>query len=45
MCTIKENLFIWSQEELALLTINMKRLYANPKEDIFQVGWVWLVRK
>lgn len=37
MCTIKENLFVWSQEELALLTINLKRLCANPTEDIFQV--------
>jgi hypothetical protein len=37
MCTIKENLFVWSQEELALLTMNLKRLCASPSEDIFQV--------
>lgn len=37
VCTIKENLFIWSQEELALLTMNLKRICASPTEDIFQV--------
>ena len=37
MCTIKENLFVWSREELALLTVNLKRLCATPTEDIFQV--------
>ena len=37
MCTIKENLFVWSQEELAVLTMNLKRLCASPSEDIFQV--------
>ena len=37
MCVIKENLFIWSKEELALLTLNLKRLCASPTEDIFQV--------
>ena len=37
MCMIKENLFVWSQEEKALLTVNLKRLRASPKEDTFQV--------
>lgn len=37
MCTIKENLFVWSENEHALLTLNLKRLCANPQEDIFQV--------
>lgn len=43
MCMIKENLFIWSQEELALLTVNLKRLCASPTEDIFQVCFPYTV--
>ncbi len=38
MCTINENLFVWSREENALLTINLKRLCAAPKDNIFQVA-------
>lgn len=38
MCTIKENLFVWSQSEHAVLTMNLKRLCANEHEDIFQVS-------
>ena len=37
MCTINENLFVWSQVESALFTINLKRLCAAPDDDIFQV--------
>ena len=37
MCTVCENLFVWSREENALLTVNLKRLCAAPDEDNFQV--------
>ena len=37
MCTINENLFVWSREENALLTVNLKRLCAAPNDDNFQV--------
>lgn len=37
MCTVCENLFVWSREENALLTVNLKRLCAAPDDDNFQV--------
>lgn len=38
MCMINENLFVWSCNEDALLTMNLKRLCAAPDDDIFQVA-------
>lgn len=38
VCVIRENLFVWCQAEKGLLTMNLKRLSANPNEDIFQVA-------